>query len=355
MHHLVGGALAPYAAGSSFGAFVARFLSGLTSSGVELFFVLSAVVLARPYVKAPSRFQLGQYLKRRAERLWPPYVAAWLLAGLVIFVTSAWPNWWSVTASLPPFDFFHWLTQFGLLYWGHQAYNFAWWSLNLEVLFYVLMPLMLPIFSLGYKHHGVAVLAYAASVVLAAAATSLPLWEEGAFQILARFIPYASCFVGGLYIATTGSSFRGGWLWAGFGLAWVVGCEAWALTNPHIGWGLFYLVLVAKVLKGGCVAKLFSAPDAVWLGERSYSLFLTHYSVIALVCWLTAFWLPDKNFAYFLITRVLSIVFSMGVAVMVFQLVERRFARNLVSAEQILPPFANALSAFLRSGARGHA
>jgi peptidoglycan/LPS O-acetylase OafA/YrhL len=320
----------------------AHLFGGMTSSGVELFFVLSAVALARPYIRDPSRFSIFPYLRRRVERLWPPFLVAWLLAGGAIALTNLWPNWWTSTAQLPVFDVEQWLWQVGLIHWGHQAYNFAWWSLNVEVLFYLVLPLLLPLFALAYRRHWIATLAYGGAFGVAMVAALLPFPHDGALQIVMRFLPYLSCFVGGLYIATVGKSLPGGWLWAWIGLAWVIACELTALPNPHLGWGLFYLVFVAKVMSGGPLAKLFSRPDAVWLGERSYSLFLTHFSVIGVVCWLVAFAVPNKGPIYLLVTRFASIVLSLGVAMLVFETVERRFARNLMTADQFWSPWMKA-------------
>src|SRR5262245_31184764 len=47
-----------------------------TGSGVELFFVLSGVVLLRPYVRGARPFKPSTYFLRRIERLWPPYLVA---------------------------------------------------------------------------------------------------------------------------------------------------------------------------------------------------------------------------------------------------------------------------------------
>src|SRR5512142_3099119 len=45
-----------------------------TASGVELFFVLSGVVLLRPYLRGDRRLDAPVYAKRRLERIAPPYV-----------------------------------------------------------------------------------------------------------------------------------------------------------------------------------------------------------------------------------------------------------------------------------------
>jgi peptidoglycan/LPS O-acetylase OafA/YrhL len=82
---------------------------------------------------------------------------------------------------------------------------------------------------------------------------------------------------------------------------------------------------------------LFSKPELVWLGERSYSLFLTHYAVIAVVCDLTAGEVSQKGVLYFAMSRVCSLIASLVVACALFQLVEARFAHGLATARQLVP------------------
>jgi peptidoglycan/LPS O-acetylase OafA/YrhL len=79
--HLGGNTLGP--------GLAASFVSAATASGVELFFVLSAVVLGRGYIREGRPLVARTYFRRRAERLWPPYLVAWILAGATIAVTSA--------------------------------------------------------------------------------------------------------------------------------------------------------------------------------------------------------------------------------------------------------------------------
>lgn len=74
----------------------------------------------------------------------------------------------------------------------------------------------------------------------------------------------------------------------------------------------------------------------VWLGERSYSLFLTRYAVINLAC-LIGSSLFARGFAYVVVSRALAVVGSLIVSGLLFSLVERHFARGLVTADKWLP------------------
>src|SRR4051812_4100908 len=116
--------------------FLANLLHSVTASGVELFFVLSGVVLLRPYFRSSRPFMLKTYLLRRIQRLWPPFVVAWIISGLVVLFCTHFPTWyWQQPA--PQLGWDVWASQLGIVYFGHQPYNIAWWSLTVEIFFYL--------------------------------------------------------------------------------------------------------------------------------------------------------------------------------------------------------------------------
>src|SRR5580693_2874441 len=65
-------------------------------SGLELFFVLSGILILGPYVRGTKAFNARSYLVRRARRLWPPYVAALLFGGFVIILARSRLTWYSL-------------------------------------------------------------------------------------------------------------------------------------------------------------------------------------------------------------------------------------------------------------------
>ncbi|HLK35111.1 MAG TPA: acyltransferase, partial [Polyangiaceae bacterium] len=94
------------------------FMGTVGSSGVELFFVLSGLLLCRPYLREGRRFDLRRYVDRRAVRLFPPYLVAWLACGVFLGVAWLFPTWWTANAWLPPFRWVPWLSQVGIVYFG---------------------------------------------------------------------------------------------------------------------------------------------------------------------------------------------------------------------------------------------
>lgn len=292
------------------------------ASGVELFFTLSAVVLLRPYLRQGRPMDVPTYAWRRVTRLWPPFLGAWLLAGLTVLVVTLHPTWWP--SALPQFDLIEWGSQAFIAYTGRAPYNFAWWTLTLEIAFYALAPLA--VFILRNR----SAWAFFGLMLLASMVAQ---WRGES-----RFLVYASCFAGGLVLAKQeiGIVARR-WLDVA-GIALVFLSSFRPSLNVHAGYGLLYMAIVSQAMTTGTrFAAWLSQPRMIWLGERSYSLFLTHYSVIGLACWSTSLVVGGKTAAFFLVSRLLAIVGSLAVACVLFEVVERRFARGLVTAGQWWP------------------
>lgn len=316
-----------------------RILGSFTSSGVELFFVLSGVVLLRPYLRDGRPMDVARYCWRRVVRLYPPFAVAWLLSGLAVWMVWAYPTWWSHVSALPVFDFKDWISQSGIMYFGTRAYNFAWWSLTVELMFYLSAP-VITMLVLSAKNADIAVRCLFA-VSLVAALLAFP---EGsnvgplAIPRVKEFAVYLSNFSAGVFLARSElpPSLRRFVVIAGLAVILCGGLIDG--LNIHAGWGLVYFGVVASAMdRRTRASRSLSNDKLVWLGERSYSIFLTHYAVITIACLVVSSLVPSKGAVYFLATRVISLLASMMVAMLVFHLVEKRFARNLVTADRFLP------------------
>ncbi len=137
------------------GSFVSTFF-GLGHYGVQLFFILSGFLLAMPFAswrlgigKRPS---LRTYYLRRLTRLEPPFVIAMVglfLLGIVVHLIShgAGPSKWPGVSEWPHFlaTLFY---QHNLVYGGTSLITPVEWSLEIEVQFYVLAPLLTLPFSI---------------------------------------------------------------------------------------------------------------------------------------------------------------------------------------------------------------
>ena len=331
----------------------AELLEFSTRSGVELFFVLSGVVLLRPYLRRTRPFRAGTYLRRRAERLWPPYVVTLLFASAVLALPRWHPTWYSDV--LPRFSPGGMLVQAGIVNLGWPSYSGAWWSLNLELFFYLLVPLLVAGFlALRSRPSGFAAfgglavvgslvasewLSSSGDLVQTAAGGETGPSVLGAGQITALFFVFLPCFAIGAALARFSFTPRIGRILIVVGSAHcVVGLFAPAL-NIHLGFGLLYggIVILAQDA-GSRLAERLSGSQLVWLGERSYSLFLVHFPVFYLVNYLTSLVVPRRGPAYFVVTRGVGLPAALLAAMAVFWLVERRFARGLTTADRFWPP-----------------
>lgn len=108
---------------------------GRGGSGVGLFFVLSGFVLA--WSARPSDTPAAMW-RRRAARILPTYLVAWLLAGLAAAWLIGWTPWRAGAAGLLLVQ--SWIPRESIYFgWNGPA-----WSLSCEAFFYLLLPFVLP-------------------------------------------------------------------------------------------------------------------------------------------------------------------------------------------------------------------
>jgi peptidoglycan/LPS O-acetylase OafA/YrhL len=319
-------------------AFFTNLITYIPASGVELFFVLSSVVLLRPYLRKQRKFEFRKYYLRRFQRIFPPYFAAWLVTGIVIGYISLYPTWYSQEI-LPIFSWSDWLVQLPIISITGISYNAAWWSLGVEIFFYLLAPFLVNLFSANWlklSHLVSFVLISMGFAILARnllVQINLPL-----VSIVLNFVMYLPAFLGGIAIAKFDLPKRLGYFSFGIGLIYLLISSYLPALSPHNGLSLIYIGIVSLSLRNvSYFVNGFSSPLMVWLGERSYSLFLIHFTVFYAVNHLCSLFLPSRNLTYFLLTRLLGLPLALLAAMILFHTVERRFARNLVTANYFFP------------------
>jgi peptidoglycan/LPS O-acetylase OafA/YrhL len=256
---------------------IGEFAASFGLFGVQLFFVVSGYTMMLTFGERITTDRVRSFYIRRVFRLVPPF---WAAGALYLLLDGTGPRYWA-PAGLSLSDM---LLTFTMLHWASPtAFNSVvpgGWSIAVEMQFYLLFPFL---FWLVTRRYGPLMLAVtiASVYVLAMAASKwlfLPMMTAalpGDAKYLADSFFYfwlprqLVCFGFGMLLHQEIAGRRPGWL------AFALLAGACLPT----AWGrqvLFLAMLAFFVLRTGSETKAMSS-----IGENSYSMYLTHFAVIA--------------------------------------------------------------------------
>ena len=292
----------------------------LCGNGVSIFFCISAFILALPfieqYVYHGSKVQLGQYYLRRITRLEPPYLLV-LTLFLVVQAVAMHQSWREL---LP-----HYISSFfyshNFIYDRRSTINPVAWTLEIEIQFYLLLPLLVQVFTIGktWLRRGVLLL------FVIAGALVYTVWDGFAarhhFQLHAiGYIPVFSMgfLMADIYLQATKSQTGFWYRWwhssrsfwydvAGIaGFVHIVYSNGDDRTFILLSVYAAYALLFAGAFKGQLLQYLFTRPWIMLTGTMCYSIYLLHYAIIAfLMEHLTAQWLSYNYYRDFFLQLLL--------------------------------------------------
>lgn len=295
---------------------------GNADTSVLLFFMISGFILGMPFargfmdkVPAPG---LKNYYLRRLVRLEPPYLL--LLTLLFILNVYIWHNF-SFKALWP-----HYLASFfyvhDIVYKSHSFLNFVFWSLEIEVQFYLLAPLLARVFKLKPLHRRMVLLA--AILVLSV----LNNVYKTPFLSIANYLQFflAGFFVLDIYLSEHRRSGIAFDLLATvfFLLFWTSTVTREMVILPFLLMAFFYTVIYSKIW-----IKILSAPYIAITGGMCYSIYMIHYPVMAVVMNKLRLLLPffSNQYTDFFVKLLLCLL-AVGLAgVTYFIAVERPFMK----------------------------
>jgi peptidoglycan/LPS O-acetylase OafA/YrhL len=294
--------------------------------GVELFFVISGFVLALPfaahYLQAAPGVKLKSYYLRRLTRLEPPYVL-WLLVCFCLFILI---NKSSVGALLP-----HLATglfySHSLVYAKPNILNLVTWSLEVEIQFYLLVPLLAKLFTIRGKtrRRGLLLLLCLCLVI------SEALFITTAGRLSLSILNFLEYFLIGFLLADVylcdwneAPAHHVKWDVASLvGWPLLIGLFAWlraiSLVLPFMLFGLYY-----SVFRSVHVRRLLTQRLLTVIGGMCYTIYLIHFQLISFVGWLFP---PVKVSDHFSINYLLELLIILPVlalfTVVFFVCVER--------------------------------
>jgi peptidoglycan/LPS O-acetylase OafA/YrhL len=337
---------------------VPYFFAYSTQSGVDLFFVLSGVVLLRPYLRKQRKFKVIDYFRRRIKRIYPPYFFALLFSAFVAWFNTTFPTWYNIRGMRVTFSWLETFKEAFIINHDGIYYNLAWWSLQIEIIFYILAPLIIFIFpareKINNRNMTIAILFTLCSSIF------LQFYCTGHFSDFysllynvanaGKFIEYPVCFLMGVLLATKDFSIKHAFAFIASGVI-LIGCSWYYvpymhdhyLPLVHPGYGLVYAGVITLSFHLSSFKRFLSKPLMIWLGERSYSLFLIHFSVFYFIDNLVSRFTPDRNALYGILTRAIGVPLAFFMAMLLFHFVERRQARGLVTGNMFWPWQAKSL------------
>ena len=290
--------------------------------GVELFFVLSGFILCLPfaqqYINNGKKIQLKNYYLRRVTRLEPPYFIA--ITGIFILELIMKVNAHHLTyVGLWQHFFASLIYMHDLIFFGQTPIvTDVSWSLEIEIQFYILAPLFFKILKLEKRPRRIILLCIIVGLVLITA--PLPYmspWGLTLYKFLKYF--FVGIFLADLYVSNDATEFfNRKWIVGLFVALLVIVCiipkeqELYGrLAFPFIV-GLFYYV----ILKNEQVKKLFSYKFIPIIGGMCYSIYLLHYTLIAIFgrfttqLKVTSYYLPNLLFQMAVLCAIILVISS---------------------------------------------
>ena len=292
--------------------------------GVYLFFSISGFILALPFARhhllGSKHVALGSYFKRRITRLEPPYILAMLLrAPALMFVkqAAAWTVGLHLLASL---FYVH-----NLAFAQASTINPPAWSLEIEIQFYILAPLLSKVFLIRPAILRRTFIIAVTAISGLAAIMLIPNGSRASLSLLNYFQYFAAGFLLCDFYLTDARFSLPPWAWDLIGtcsLGWIL------LSHSHWYPVLLPFATLCLYMAGffGLVIRwIFSIQILTIIGGMCYSLYLTHPVILTIVSGL----LPRASVASWSVAAQTAVIYivSLGgilaVGSLYFILIER--------------------------------
>ncbi|MEP7274281.1 MAG: acyltransferase [Acidobacteriota bacterium] len=303
--------------------------------GVHLFFVISGFVLSLPFARACRQGSVGPSLRayywRRIRRIEPPYfINLTLCFALIVATLSGWRVF--VPHYLASLAYLH-----GIVFGEPSWISGVTWSLEIEIQFYLLVPLLVGVFRV--RHAGLRRIVLIALVFGLSILSPTVLDHLRAPRLGLSLLNYLQYFFAGFLLADLYLDDRR----RNRSLVWdllaaIVSVLMVMIISRHPGGGFLLPALVialfVTLFLGRVAHQVITLRPIVICGGMCYTIYLYHNVIINLLQpslgRLSLVWLPLK--LDFLIQSLLMLPVIAVVCVALFVLVERPFMTRWKSA-----------------------
>jgi peptidoglycan/LPS O-acetylase OafA/YrhL len=269
--------------------------------GVLLFFAISGFILAQPFLR--QHLQHGQavsikaFYKRRLTRLEPPYILS-----LLVYTFAFALHEHRVGPLLTPL--------FAHIFYVHNFFpslrslNFVTWSLEVEVQFYILAPLLGCLYAISSTplRRSIIVALILASVIVQYTTPGIASWDlPGELQFF-----MVGFLLADLRATRTESQIHRWWDLVTF----VVWIAIFAIPGRYIAFVLPPLILLAYLatFNGPITRQIFRTPWIALTGGMCYSFYLMHMLIISIAFPLTRRFIVPSSFVLTYLIQALLLV-----------------------------------------------
>ncbi len=320
--------------------------------GVDIFFVISGFLISGIIATEASgrQFSLAEFYRRRIKRIFPAMFVvtiATLIACALLFLPDDVAD---VSASAIATIFF--VANLYFIFFldaGYFAESSAaepllhMWSLGVEEQFYLIWPLALVGLLMMSRRHPRIAIALGAAVAIASLALGEALFRQGAHSVayyllfprIFEFLAGAAVFfvlrslqsreVSAIVAAAMGAVGAGMIVWS---LATLSGEDSFPGLNasaPAIGTAL---LILAGGLRTNPLSAVLANRAFVWVGLRSFSLYLWHWPVLAII----RYFLVDLSAMMIIVALALIVALSAAT----YSFVERPARRTQASLSRLV-------------------
>lgn len=288
--------------------------------GVDVFLVLSGYLIVSILLKKKHQpgYRLISTLRgfyvSRLKRIAPAYFAMLVVISLlaaVLFLPSDLATYKQGLKQAALFNSNHYFSDFGDYFApaNHEQPLLHTWSLAVEIQFYLMAPLLVLLLPSKLLKWLFASLLICLTAVAEYRLRVMGIEQATYYSLYARLPEFLAGGLLAMYLLGG----RGGATW--FGSLGVVLIMVSAILQPQLGHfpGLPALLPVAGALLvlsqpvQGPLGSLLASKPMIWLGELSYSLYLWHWPVLALLRYYTGSQVLDMSFSLLFITLTLTL------------------------------------------------